>query len=214
MADDPVSLAALAVDYGWVPIPLDARPGKSGKIPLLKGWQNTKRNEAVHKINRICCIDTHGREKKNKTPLNIGILTGAPSNFVVIDVDTKNNGLEKWFQLLTSKEKETKEQFPTTFTVLTPSGGLHYYFAHDPSTDKFHNGLIRNYSIDFKTTGGQIIMPGSVTEKGTYTVESGYIAQSQPETKIISNNATEEVQMTPIIAKMPPWLVKLVADNQ
>lgn len=89
---------------------------------------------------------------------NIGVATGARSGFDVIDVDlrdtksgypafanaTEKFGLDRWM-----------------IRVLTPSGGMHYYYP-TPQHRIQRNWVCADAAIDFRGAGGAIILPPSV----------------------------------------------------
>ena len=122
--------------------------------------------------------DEHG-------PANVGILTGAPSGIVVIDVDLKDGGVVEW-ERLTSIYGE-----PLTMKVKTGGGGYHYYFRYEERVSKFINGsrVINGKGIDYKTDGGQVVFPGSI----------------HPESEKMY-----EWARTGIIIPMPEWLLQLL----
>jgi hypothetical protein len=76
-------------------------------------------------------------------------------DLVVIDVDPRNGG--------------TRDGWPETYTVRTPSGGWHLYYYLEgglPSgTNKFGPG------IDVKSNGGYVLLPGSCIDGVYYTPE-------------------------------------------
>lgn len=87
---------------------------------------------------------------------NIGIPTGdnwkASRRLEVLDVDVKNGNDGRWIL----DDEVVKPQMDSSFaTVITPSGGYHFYFrsADQPS------GKLRG--VDFKATGGYILAPPS-----------------------------------------------------
>ena len=88
--------------------------------------------------------------KSNKARgVNYGILCGELSDLLVIDVDTADNGLDKWDKLVSENDP-----FNTTI-VATPSGGLHYYFKHRAGLrNSIKNG---GMSVDVRTTGGFVM---------------------------------------------------------
>jgi archaellum biogenesis ATPase FlaH len=93
---------------------------------------------------------------------NAGLRTGLSSGILGVDVDPKNGGIESFDALL----KEHPD-FPTTYTVQTPSGGRHYYFAVEeavPSRNNFRTG------IDVKSEGGYLVSPPSVIDGKAYKV--------------------------------------------
>lgn len=64
----------------------------------------------------------------------------------------------------------------TTLTVDTPSGGLHLYYAVDAgrwsgATPRVHGDRVTSglgWQIDVKAHGGYVVLPGSVSDTGTY----------------------------------------------
>lgn len=129
--------AQVFLSWGFIPIPLH------GKVPLGNEWQKTDPDRALDLINRyVSRLD------------NLGILTGEPSNVVVVDVDVKQKGLETWETLVTRNGR------PDTLTVRTGSGGLHVYFLHTETIAPLINQT--GYGIEFKTTGGMVVAPWSL----------------------------------------------------
>ena len=99
-------------------IPLHA----STKIPLHKDWAN--------------------KYQTVKPKGNYGVLTGKINNIIIVDIDIKDNGLEKWNELIELHDE------PDTYTIETGSGGFHYYFNY--------NDVIKNIiklKIDGISTG-------------------------------------------------------------
>ena len=95
----------------------------------------------------------------------IGMPTGTPSGFVVLDVDFDP---EKGIDGFSALEELCKKHgpMPTTGKVQTPRGGTHYYFRL-PAGVKINNsaGMIAP-GIDFRGEGGYIIAPGSIRHDG------------------------------------------------
>ena len=112
-------------------------------------------------------------ERPKNSTNNIGIITGKVNNIIVVDIDVKDEGLEEW-QLYVKQHGN-----PNTYTVKTPSGGLHYYFTYI-SADENDNYLIENYlknstkfrgkGIDIRSNGGYIVMPPSIINNVRYDV--------------------------------------------
>lgn len=119
---------------GWVVMPI--KP--NDKRPIIKNWSKIQSNDET--------LD------KFKDTSNIGIIMGATSNLVCIDVDVKNaDGVATLEKL-----EEQLGELPQTVMSETPSGGIHYYF-------KYVKG-IRNR----KNVGGGI----DIQADGTQTVEA------------------------------------------
>lgn len=92
---------------------------------------------------------------------NIGVSTGEPSGFDILDVDTKKvDGVAALAELVAAHES-----LPDTLTVRTPSGGLHYYFLHAPGLGRrigFAPGL------DVLADRGYAAVPPSVVDGKAY----------------------------------------------
>lgn len=112
--------------------------------------------------------------------MNYGVLGGSRSGLFIIDadLDKKADPGEGW--LLSAKQtydrvvRDYMLQLTDTFTVRTPSGGLHHYFAWPKDFDDSnfvghiaeHPNLGRG--MDFAAAGGFVLGPGSVADGKTY----------------------------------------------
>ena len=93
------------------------------------------------------------------------LITGKTSGIMVIDLD-RNHGDSDKDGVMAYKElieglgmtEEEQQQAFNTFTVKTPNGGLHLYFKY---IEGIKNSSNAELSIDIRTDGGIIIMPGS-----------------------------------------------------
>lgn len=90
----------------------------------------------------------------------IGVPTGAASGIDVLDIDGPA-GAESLAALLAEHG-----ELPTTRAARTGGGGTHYYFRADKRVKNSTNKLGKN--IDIRGAGGYIIVPPSVSAKGTY----------------------------------------------
>jgi Bifunctional DNA primase/polymerase, N-terminal/AAA domain/Primase C terminal 1 (PriCT-1) len=84
---------------------------------------------------------------------NVGILTGAGSGLVVIDVDGRNGGRETLATLT----------LPETLTVET-GDGLHMYFKHPGGAVPSNSDILPG--IDRKADGGYVVAPPSLHASG------------------------------------------------
>ena len=87
---------------------------------------------------------------------NIAIRTGTGSDLVVLDVDTKNGGMDSYKEMFEGK-------LPVTPTVRTGSGGLHFYFKHKEaanSAGKIAPGIDLRGGKDGKD--GYVVAPPSI----------------------------------------------------
>lgn len=142
------SLHSAALDYagnGWPVFPLV--PG--GKKPLTpNGLKDGSTDKAV--------IDAWWTQWPTA---NIGIVTGAASGLVVVDVDKKSNGYESLVGI-----ERTKGEL-ATLTASTGGGGLHFYYAHPGTPTRNKAGLYQG--IDVRADGGYVVAPPSMHESGT-----------------------------------------------
>lgn len=89
--------------------------GSPGKHPRIRAW----RSDATVAVEAIDSWWSGWPEA------NIGILTGARSGVMIIDVDHRNGGWEGLAQL-----ENAHGSLPVTIKVRTGSGGLHLVFVH------------------------------------------------------------------------------------
>lgn len=104
-------------------------------------------------------------ENKSHKITGSALITGSKSGIVVLDLDRNHgngiDGIEQYKKLVDSLELSEEEQHMAlnTYTVKTPSGGLHLYFHYREGLNNNSNAKL---SIDVRTDGGVIILPGSI----------------------------------------------------
>jgi hypothetical protein len=131
---------------GWSIIPI--RPGD--KRPLVR-WEEFQHRRPS---------EDEARGWLRAWPeAGIGIVTGAISGLVVLDVDPRHGGDASLERL----ERE-HGRLPVTLEARTGSGGRHLYFAHP-------GGLVRNKAalaagIDLRGDGGYVVAPPSLHASG------------------------------------------------
>jgi hypothetical protein len=132
-------LKTLYDDAGFLYIPLN------GKRPMTPAWQDIKKSLPIRK----------GQ--------NIGIVCGKESNITVVDIDTKDKGMEIWNRIIALLD------VPLTPTVVTGSGGLHLYFKWDIGVKTGAKcvtvdwGEVREkIGIDIRSEKGQVVAPPSI----------------------------------------------------
>lgn len=127
---------------GWVVMPI--KP--NDKRPIIKSWSKIQSNDET--------LD------KFKDTSNIGIIMGATSNLVCIDVDVKNaDGIATLEKL-----EEQLGELPQTVMSETPSGGIHYYFKY---VKGIRNRKDVGEGIDIQADGTQTVEAPSQID-GTY----------------------------------------------
>jgi len=133
------------------------------KLPTITDWPNkATTDEATIRDwwSGKCVVTTKaGKNLKLKKNCNIGVAPGL--NYIIVDVDVKGGYKE-------SLAKLKADGLPPTFTVRTPSGGLHLYYRHP-------GGRVRSQAnwmpgIDIRGNGGQGVGPGSVIDGKYYEI--------------------------------------------
>ncbi|MFF4380324.1 bifunctional DNA primase/polymerase [Kitasatospora sp. NPDC001547] len=187
MTGNPLLTAALAaVDRGWHVFPLLPR----SKRPALHSSANCPRTGP--------CVTGHQGWEQRATldpetvrrtwshgPYGVGLATG-PSNLVVIDLDTPKPGAAvppEWaeqrvtdgYDVLAALCERNGRPFPDdTYTVTTPSGGRHLYFAAPAglalrnTAGRYGSGL--GWLIDTRAGGGYVVAAGSNVADRRYDV--------------------------------------------
>lgn len=146
---------------GWSVLPLRA----GDKRPLIR-WQElqTQRPSAA----------TVAGWFAQWPHANVGIVTGAISRLVVLDVDPRHGGESSLRDLQTHFGS-----LPATLEARTGGGGRHLYFAHP-------GGLVRNRAglaqgIDLRGDGGYVVAPPSLHPSGLrYAWKTGCAPGDRP----------------------------------
>ena len=121
-----------------------------GKRPAFKNWQDT----ATTDPDAIKTIWTRNPQ------FNLGIATGSKSGgLLVVDIDNHDvNGadsLAEW--------EQANGKLPETATVLTGSGGVHYYYR---TTEEVHGATGVLPGVDIRAEGNLIVAPPSIHPNG------------------------------------------------
>lgn len=137
------------------------------------GWEQRATTDPA----RIRSAWTHG-------PFNIGIATG-PSDLVVVDLDTAKGepppapwnvpGVRDGQDVLAVLADRHGQPMPVdTFTVATPSGGLHLYFRAPAGVElrntEGEKGKGIGWRVDTRAHGGYVVAPGSVVDGAAYRI--------------------------------------------
>lgn len=159
-----MSAAADAVARGFALIPLAA----GAKTPILRRWEL----EASRDLRQV-------RRWLQRDPLpNLGVAAG-PSGLLVVDLDVGRGepAPEPWRGARSGQDVFARlaatyghDERPATYTVSTPSGGLHLYFR-PPDTARLGNTVRKlGWCIDTRGRGGYIVAAAARTARGAYTV--------------------------------------------
>ncbi len=118
-------------------------PVGKNKIPLIS-WKEFQERRATP--------DEVDLWFKNYPNAQLGIVTGKISDLSVVDIE---NGGDPSF-------------LPSNTTIVkTGGGGWHYYYKYSPEAST--KARIRPL-VDLRSDGGYVVAPGSVSEKGEYTI--------------------------------------------
>jgi hypothetical protein len=102
---------------------------------------------------------------RKRPELNVGVVTGAVSGFVVLDVD----GDQGWDTLHDLEDRH--ELLPDTRSLTTPSGGQHFWFKY-PGVEIRNTAGFPGPGLDIRGDGGYVLVPPSVGPSGVaYTVD-------------------------------------------
>lgn len=127
---------------GWSIIPVRA----GDKRPLIS-WERYQHRPAEVE---------EARAWFNRWPdANVGIVTGAVSQLLVVDIDPRHGGVDGLARL-------ERHHGPLPFTVeaVTGGGGRHLYFRH-PGPDDVHNSVGLWPGLDLRGDGGYVVAPPS-----------------------------------------------------
>ena len=149
--DIPSQGASYMLTRGFKVLPL--KPNT--KLPLRKNWpvESLTDNEGT-----VGCYAVAA----NGEFANFGVHPGASKHFV-LDIDAKagKRGMESLHAL-----EETHGMLPKTFTVKTPTGGLHKYFKGEARNTAGTVGV----NLDTRGLNGYVVAPGSVIDGSAYEI--------------------------------------------
>lgn len=154
--------ALVAARRGWSVFPL--RP--NSKVPAIKRWEQRATTDEAQ-INRWWSGESTG---------NVGVACG-PSNLVVVDLDAAHGeqpdeewaGAEHGRDVLARLAQTAGQPYPAdTYTVQTPSGGEHLYFAAPPDVALHCSMGLLGWRVDTRARGGAVVAAGSLRRCGAY----------------------------------------------
>ncbi len=162
----PPSPGAIAVAYaemGWPCFPCrheaeDVYDHQTGEIEE-RGPKTPLTANGVHGAYKRA--DVVGRAWGRYPDAMIGLPTGSPTGFFVLDIDAKP-GAANGFDWLAAMETE-HGPLPETARVTTPNGGVHIYFKHNEGV---RNRGALGAGVDIRGEGGYVIGAGSAMGDG------------------------------------------------
>jgi len=164
------------LSFGWCVVPLRPRE----KRPLIR-WQPYQEKRPSRRQ-----VETWFRQNPGA---NVGIVTGAVSGLVVLDIDPAHGGDES----IQAFERRYGG-IPNTVEARTGGGGRHLYFRHPGGLVPSKVGLAPG--IDLRGDGGLVVAPPSIHPSGRHYE---WKASRGPD------------EVTP--AAMPAWLSELAAGE-
>ncbi len=126
-------------DLGFSVIPIRG----AGKTPLIKEWKPFQATRASK--------EQIEEWFKQFPKANIGVITGAISGIVVVDIDTTES---------------ISRELPPTVVSRTGRGGSHYFYKHPGKEVKTRGGILPK--VDIRADGGYVVMPPSLHKSGNY----------------------------------------------
>lgn len=155
--------AAVYARQGWSVVPLHSAIGgvcscsrgaecpNAGKHPRIKEWETEATDDAAQVAEWIA----------RWPAANVGIATGSPSGFFVLDVDGP-----KGAAALEALEAE-HGALPATARQRTGSGGTHFLFT-TPDFSVANSASKIGPGLDIRGDGGQIVVAPSRSARGAY----------------------------------------------
>jgi hypothetical protein len=172
-----MAAAHALIEQGFYVFPL--RPGDKRPLPHFKHWEQ----RATRDPDRVY-------QWWSMAPYNIGVATG-PSQLLVVDCDTRPDNAALDWRNVKNRMWILGQQLPQTFSVRTPSSGLHLYFAAPRNMVLGNTASKLGKHVDTRGAGGYVVGPGSVHSGRFYVV----------------------VDRFPI-APLPTWITELLAPRQ
>src|SRR5215467_2665340 len=170
---------------GWAVLPL--LPGSKKPFEGSQGFKDATTDE-----------DQILSWWSSNTNANIGIATGKDSGIVVLDVDVKK-GKDGY----ASAKELGIDPAEIPLQVVTPSDGVHLYFAYDPAVGNTVSKL--GGGLDTRGEGGYVVAPPSTIDGKTYRWISDFKQQPSTVPAAIVEKLKAE---TPVVQKLPTddWL--------
>ncbi len=146
----------LETAYRYADMGIPLFPVTQDKLPAIKQWEQQATTDKEQLAKWF--------HEKFIGGCNFGCCPGR-AGLIVIDTD-RHSPEQDGEESLKKLQEEFGGTFPETFTVRTPSGGIHRYYKASGyrSKNKFR------LALDVKSTGGYVVAAGAVSPKGEYTI--------------------------------------------
>jgi hypothetical protein len=194
---DLLDHARLYLALGFAVLPVHAAVERGGRLRCSCGRDDCA-HPAKHPVGRLVHNGWKGASRgapaverwfADGRRLNLGIVTGAASGIIALDVDPRHGGDET----LAALERDHGE-LPPTWRFLTGGGGEHILFRH-PGRNVANSAGKIGPGIDVKGDGGYIVAPPSVHISGRpYAISVDHHPDDGP------------------LADLPAWLLKRIAS--
>jgi hypothetical protein len=186
--------AVQAARRGWAVFP--CRPWD--KRPAVADWEGRACADP-DRVGRHWPSDRH----------NAGIACG-PSRLVVVDLDTHSPLPEDWREpgvhdgrdVLALLAEWAGQLWPVTYTVKTPTGGLHLYYTAPPGPEIRNSAGKIGPLIDVRASGGYVLAAGSVLDERAYPDNPGCGA-------LVAGGRAYELADDGDAVPLPAWLAIL-----
>lgn len=192
-----ITTRQLLVARTWLDRGIPVIPcSRTDKGPLVKGFGRAESAHALTKFTDRSTVESWWTGRYRRA--HVGILTGRGNHpLIVIDLDIRKERATiagRWAQaqggtdVLEGLAADAGEPWPDTYTVLTPSGGMHLYYqapTGDPigcATGDGPGGPHLGPLVDVRGEGGLVIAAGSFsTAQGRpYTWQTDSPRRPQP----------------------------------
>lgn len=152
--------AALAyAQRGWLVLPIHSVQDSRCSCGRATCTSVGKHPRTTHGLKDATRNETQIQDWWTQWPdANVGIVTGAPSKLVVLDIDPRNGGEDSLAAL-----ERTHGALPQTVVSRTGGGGEHIFFQHPGKAIKSRPIAA---GVDVKADGGYVVAPPSNHQSG------------------------------------------------
>ncbi|MRB49366.1 hypothetical protein GH860_29895, partial [Bacillus thuringiensis] len=154
------------------------------KIPIVSNWSSLPSYKKLHEF-----------PNKNKA-----VLCGKENGLLVVDCDVKkNNGIASFDNLM---NELGVPDYQNTLMVVTPSGGLHYYYRLPDEHLEMRKQPRDDMGIDFQMEGSYVVAVGS------YNADYEHDGQYAGTSEVVDNRAIAAVP-----GALMQWLDELKKEH-